>query len=275
MVENAETYSGRKTQRSEAGNLRKDVTAASSLAARKRLTNNYDVLWILQNVRTVISEVIAALESSLSVDEVHSDTGEMNFVTRNVDQDVKAVTAEPHHPRVFYRHAKELQELQVYEPLWLQGVTVHVYDGLVVDGDPVIRIRRRRVIHVTMDMMVFPLPETTIQRHTNQYEASSTRAHQFTRFNRDSRTSTSLPGEETNASPDARQKEEPQFILTANPRPIDRSEKGKVIWESVLRKNLHRMPISVLKRFFSPISGGYEQRASMYRTIDLGTLFET
>ncbi len=45
----------------------------------------------------------------------------LNFVTRNIDQDVKAVSAEPQHPRVLYHHAAELQELQVYEPVGQEG----------------------------------------------------------------------------------------------------------------------------------------------------------
>ncbi len=45
----------------------------------------------------------------------------LNFVTHNIDQDVKAVSAEPQHPRVLYHHAAELQELQVYEPMGQEG----------------------------------------------------------------------------------------------------------------------------------------------------------
>ncbi len=63
-------------------------------------------------------------------------------------------------------------------------------------------------------------------------------------------------------------KEKPQFILTANPRPITRRKKAKlygnvciflyrlsrplvlIYYPTALRKNLHQMPISVLKIFF-------------------------
>ncbi len=102
-------------------NVTRSISILFEEAARRRLTRTYDVSWILQIVRMVVSDVIAAFDSSLSVDEVHSDTGEMNFITRNIDQDVKAVSAEPQHPHMFYHHVAELQELQVYEPAGQEG----------------------------------------------------------------------------------------------------------------------------------------------------------
>ncbi len=102
-------------------NVTRGISILFEEAARRRLTRTYDVSWILQIVRMVVSEVIAALESSLCVDQVYTETGEMNFITRNSDQDIKAVAAEPQHPHVFYRLAKELQELQVYEPVGQEG----------------------------------------------------------------------------------------------------------------------------------------------------------
>lgn len=62
----------------------------------------------------VVSEVAAVLESSLSSDRVHSETGEMNLIT---NQDIKAVATEAIHPRILYRYATELQKLQIYEPV--------------------------------------------------------------------------------------------------------------------------------------------------------------
>ncbi|KAK0441571.1 hypothetical protein EV421DRAFT_1811440 [Armillaria borealis] len=129
-------------------NVTRSISTLFEEAARKGLTNNYDVLWILQLVRWVVSQAVTALESSLCVDQVHPEIGEMNFLTRNDDEDIKAVAAELQHPRVFYRHAAELQELQIYEPvgqegvramtvkLWLQGYTCtpRVRFGLFFSG---------------------------------------------------------------------------------------------------------------------------------------------
>ncbi|PBK97445.1 hypothetical protein ARMGADRAFT_1162344 [Armillaria gallica] len=66
----------------------------------------------------VVSEVAAVLESSLSSDRVHSETGEMNLIT---NQDIKAVATEATHPRMLYRYATELQKLQIYEPVGQEG----------------------------------------------------------------------------------------------------------------------------------------------------------
>ncbi len=123
---------------------------------------------------------------ALCVDQVHSDTGEMNLITRNVDQGVKAVAAEPQHPRMFYRYATELQELQIYEPVGQEGgpwqghgcqsqsrhwclfarilnviglsfgFKVSLYMSMMaleLMGTLLSGIRRRRVIHATMDMV--------------------------------------------------------------------------------------------------------------------------
>ncbi|PBK75067.1 hypothetical protein ARMSODRAFT_951133 [Armillaria solidipes] len=103
-------------------NVTRSISTLFEEAAGKSLTNNYDVLWILQLVRWVVSQAVTALEGSLSVDQVHPEIGEMNFLTRNDDEDIKAVAAELQHPRLFYQHAKELQELQVYEPVGQEGV---------------------------------------------------------------------------------------------------------------------------------------------------------
>lgn len=57
-----------------------------------------------------LSQKLRLLSKVLFVDQAHRDIGEINFVVRDVDEDIKAVAAEPTHPRVLYRHAMELQD---------------------------------------------------------------------------------------------------------------------------------------------------------------------
>ncbi|KAK0464308.1 uncharacterized protein EV420DRAFT_1036404 [Desarmillaria tabescens] len=92
--------------------------------ASQKLESEYDVLWILQNVRAVVSKVISALECPLSVAQLHPEPGKLNFLTQNLDHPdviIKAVAADPNHPQVLYRYATELQESQVYEPIGQEG----------------------------------------------------------------------------------------------------------------------------------------------------------
>lgn len=93
--------------------------------AMQVLEREFDVVWMLQNVARIVSNVITTLESSLSVDKTSLGTGKMNLITRrhsdNQRQVVKVVAGQAMHPRALYRYAKELQESQVYEPVGQEG----------------------------------------------------------------------------------------------------------------------------------------------------------